>query len=221
MTSIAKAAQGDVRAAITDLQQVAAGKESIREGDYDASTLTRDRTSDIYRALSIIFGGRDLAKVIASTWNLSEQPRDVLWWVDENTPKLYRDPGSVAGCYRNLSRADVFLGRIMRRQYWGFLRYANALMTAGVNSERPEKINFTQYTFPGYFASLGRTKSQRNMETAIAKKMGPILHVSQATAKMEYIPLYQGLIKAGGAEKDSVAELFRLDSDQLAYLCID
>jgi len=217
LSSIAKSAKGDIRAAILDLQYMAAPGEPFDAEDVDGKLSARDGTSDIYRALSVIFGGRDYEKVVKSTWDLSMQQRDILWWVDENVPRLYQDMSSIAGCYENLSRADIFLGRIMRRQYWGFLRYSNVLMTAGVNSERPARINFTQYRFPGYFASLGRTKGMRGVEDKIASKMGHVLHVSKRVAKLEYIPMYQRLLGKGFDEMQ-VKELYRFDPAEMEYL---
>jgi len=215
---IAKNAGGDIRAALSDLETLSCGKKSVSERDMEGVLAERDRGSDIYRALSIIFGGRDLREVVESTWGLSEQPRDIIWWVEENTPRLYNDREAIAGAYGSLSRADVFLGRIMRRQHWGFLRYANALMTAGVNVMRPAKINFTQYMFPGYFAAMGRTKGNRNIEKSIAGKMGPHLHVSGKSVAKDYIPLYRTLLSKGKVAPGELQEHYRLEDEELEYL---
>jgi replication factor C large subunit len=218
LESIAKNASGDLRAALTDLEMLAKGRDRVTSDDIEKLLPDRDRESDIYRALSTIFGGRDFKKVVGSTWDISEQPRDVLWWVDENTPRLYRDRESIGQAYGNLSRADVFMGRIMRRQYWGFLRYANVLMTAGVNASRPEKINFTQYMFPSYFAAMGRSKGLRNTEESIAGKLGPILHASTRVVKREYIPLYRLLLKKKKVTEEELQERYNLEDSEVEYL---
>jgi replication factor C large subunit len=215
---IAKNAGGDIRAALCDLELLAKGRVKVSEGDVGELLPERDREVDIYRALSVIFGGRDFNKVVESTWNLDEQLRDVLWWVDENTPRLYQDKTAIGEAYGNLARADVFLGRIMRRQYWGFLRYANVLMTAGVNTSRPSKINFTQYMFPGYFAALGRSKGVRATEEGIAGKMSPMLHASARIIKREYIPLYKLLLKKKKMSAEEVRQQFNLDESEVEYL---
>ena len=216
LTAIAKNASGDIRAALIDAHAMAAypGLDGVPE---EKLIPKRDVTGDIYKALSVIFGGRDFNKIVKSTWELNEQPKDILWWVDENTPRLYKDHKSVYGCLKNLSKADVYLGRIMRRQYWGYLRYANVLMTAGVNVNRPEKINFTQYMFPQYFANMGKTKFQRNIEEGIAKKMGPILHVSKKVVKEQYINLLKDLIKSE-SQTETLSTVFGLTDDEINYL---
>jgi replication factor C large subunit len=215
---IAKGCAGDMRAALNDLETLAKGRGSVTEAQAEGLLPERDRGTDIYKALSIIFGGRELKKVVESTWDLSEQPKDVIWWVEENLPRLYPDRESIREAFGNLARADVFLGRILRRQYWGFLRYANVLMTAGVNVSRPQKINFTQYMFPGYFMALGRSKGGRSQEESIASKMGPKLHASARLIRREYIPLYRTLLSRGKADADGLRELFNLSEEDLEYM---
>ncbi|MFH1055236.1 MAG: AAA family ATPase [Candidatus Altiarchaeota archaeon] len=215
---IAKNCSGDLRAAINDLETLCEGRSKVTLKDAEGFISERDRDSDIYKALSLIFGGRNFRDVVESTWDLDGRPENAMWWIEENTPRLYQDRESINGAYHNLARADVFLGRIMRRQYWGFQRYANVLMTAGVNSCRPEKIHFTQYMFPGYFAAMGRSKGARNSEKAIAEKMGPFLHASTRVVKRDYIPLYRLLLKKKKVTADELKDFYRLDDEDVEYL---
>ncbi|MFH1404020.1 MAG: hypothetical protein ABIH11_07115 [Candidatus Altiarchaeota archaeon] len=217
LEAIAKNAKCDLRASVNDLETLGKGRKAIREEDLDVLA-KRDIESDIYRALSVIFGGKDIREVVESTWNIQEQPRDVIWWVDENVPYMYVDGKSVSESMEKLSRADVFLGRIMNRQYWGFLRYANALMTAGVNNSRPDKTNYSQYRFPSYFAALGRTKGVRNIEKSISEKLSPTLHASRRVISQEYIPLLKLLLKKRIVESDEVKEFFRLEDEEVEHL---
>jgi len=215
---IAKGSSGDIRAAINDLETLATGRGKLVEADIGNILPERDRESDIYKALSTIFGGREFEKVVGSTWDLNEQPKDIIWWVEENTPRLYHDKQSINDAYHSLSRADVFLGRITNRQYWGFLRYVNVLMTAGVNSSRPAKINFTQYMFPGYFAAMGRSKGGRNLEASISGKIGPRLHVSSRVFRREYLPLYRLLLKKKRVDAEELRQEFKLEDEEIEYL---
>jgi replication factor C large subunit len=218
LEQISKGCGGDIRAALNDLETLAKGRKAIQETDAIRLKPERDRQSDIYKALSIIFGGREFNKVVDSTWDLDEQLRDVIWWVEENTPRLYQDKKAVNDAFHNLSRADMFLGRILRRQYWGFLRYANALMTAGVNSSRPEKVNFAQCMFPGYFSAMGRSKGSRNLEASISSKMGPKVHASANIIRREYIPLYRLLLAKKKVTADDLVGEYNFDDDEVEYL---
>jgi replication factor C large subunit len=218
LDEVAKNCQGDIRAALSDLETLATGRTNVRFSDSLGLIPERDRRSDIYKTLSIIFGGRDLDKVVKSTWDTDQELRDIIWWVEENTPRLYQDKASLNDAFHYLSRADIFLGRIMRRQYWGFQRYANVLMTAGVNSSRPAKINFSQYMFPGYFAAMGRTKSARNLETSISEKLAPRVHASSRIIRREYIPLYRHLLKHKGLSSEELRGEYRLEDEEIEYL---
>ncbi|MBU0762144.1 MAG: hypothetical protein KKD39_03900 [Candidatus Altiarchaeota archaeon] len=218
LEKIVKGAQGDIRAAILDLEALSIGRGKIKEDDVQSMSLTRDRTTDIYKALSQIFGGKDIQKVISSTWDLSEQPKDIIWWVEENTPRLYQDRESLANAFENISKSDRYIGRILNRQYWGFLRYANALMTAGVNCVRPERVNYIQYMFPSYFSALGRTKKDRNIEGSIAEKISPTIHVSKKVAIKEYIPLYSVLLKKKSIDVEELTQTYNLTDEEIQYL---
>lgn len=218
LDEIAKGCGGDLRAALNDLQTLAVGRDCVRAADAVELKPERDRQSDIYKALSVIFGGREFKKVVDSTWDIDLELRDVLWWVEENAPRLYQDRAAIDETFRNLSKADVYLGRILRRQYWGFLRYANALITAGVNSSRPAKVNFTQYMFPGYFAAMGRSKGARNLESSISSKMGPKVHASTRLIRREYIPLYRLLLARKRVTSEDLKAEYNLDDEEVEYL---
>jgi replication factor C large subunit len=214
---IAENASGDIRAAINDLETLAKGKNKIIESDMELIK-ERDKTSDIYKALSAILIKRDLQKAIRSTYNLNEQPQNVLLWIDENLPKVVKGKEELSQAYKYLSRADIFLGRITRRQYWGFLRYANPLMTGGVNISRGDKVGFAMYQFPFYIIRMGQTKKERNLKKNIGLKLSGEFHCSSKVVAGEYIPLLRTLIKNNKIDVGELAERFRLDDDEVGYL---
>ncbi|HIE33710.1 MAG TPA: AAA family ATPase, partial [Candidatus Altiarchaeales archaeon] len=166
---IAENSNGDVRAAINDLETIAKGKNRITMKDAEVLE-TRDRSIEVYKTLSLILMKKDAMEAYRSMSDLNEQPRDVLLWIDENLPRIYRDRKDIERSYYYLSRSDVFLGRIIRRQYWGFLRYVNALMSLGVNVSRKDGINFTRYQFPSYLIKMSKTKKDRNIKVSIGQK---------------------------------------------------
>ncbi|RLI87954.1 MAG: replication factor C large subunit [Candidatus Altiarchaeales archaeon] len=214
---IAENASGDVRAAINDLETVAKGKNSIGEEDMGLIE-ERDRISDIYKALSTILIKKDIQEAIKSTYDLDEQPQDILLWIDENLPNVVRGKNELNQAYKYLSRADIFLGRITDRQYWGFLRYANSLMTAGVNVSKGDKVNFAMYRFPFYIIRMSQTKKERNLKKNIGSKLSGEFHCSSKTIANEYIPLLRTLIKKGKMDAREFGERFRLDEDEVGYL---
>jgi len=214
LLKIAENSNGDIRAAILDLETVSKGKEQISENDIEV-LVSRDKVGDIYKSLSVILLKNNIREAIESTYDLNEQPRDVLFWIDENSPKVIHDKKNLKKAFYYLSRADIFLGRILKRQYWGFLRYANSLMTAGVNVSKGKKIHFVRYQFPFYIIHMSQTKKERNLKKSIAEKLSREIHDSQKTIINEFIPLFKILLKEKKINRDEFAEHFRFTNEEL------
>ena len=53
------------------------------------------------------------------------------YWIEENIPEEYGKE-DLEKAFDMLSRADVFRGRIMRRQYYRFMVYQIAFLTASI-----------------------------------------------------------------------------------------
>ncbi len=217
LKKIAENSQGDMRAAVNDLETIALGRRSLCADDLSLLA-KRDVVSDIYKSLGTIFFRKDVQESIRSTYDLDEQPQNILLWIDENLPGVVKEPADLAKCIEYLSRADIFLGRITNRQYWGFLRYANPLMTAGVTVSKGDKVNFARYQFPSYIISMGRTKKERELKKSIGRKLSPVLHCASKTVAAEYIPLYRGLLTAGRIDSKEFGESYNLDGDELDYI---
>jgi replication factor C large subunit len=217
LKEIAEKSEGDFRAAVNDLETLASGRKKIRKEDLTILE-GRDRVSDIYKALSTIFLKKDIQESQRSTYDLDEQPANVLLWIDENLPSFVKGPDELNRCYEYLSRSDIFMGRIMSRQYWGFLRYAGTLMTSGITASKGDKISFARYQFPFYIIRMGQTKKERNLKKSIGKKMGGTLHCSSKEAAVSYIPLYRTLIQAKKLEIKTIGEEFKLEKEEMEYL---
>lgn len=215
LLEIADNSKGDIRIALTDLETIAKGRNSITKKDLEV-LYSRDVESDIYKTLNVIFSSKDLNEVVGSTWNLDEELRNVIFWIEENAISLIQEVKPLSNAFYFLSRADIFLGRIIRRQYWGFLRYANTLMTAGVNISK-EKIKYSMYKFPSYFIRMGASKSDRNMATSISKKLHLKIHASNRTIIKEDIPLLKNLLKKNKVDEETLKNEYLLSNEELAY----
>jgi len=214
---IAENSSGDIRSAINDLQTVGMGKGRIEEKGLELLG-PRDRTTDIYEVLSKVLIKRDFNQALQSTWNLNEQPRDILLWIDENLPRIYRSREEVEKAYHYISRADIFLGRIIRRQYWGFLRYANPLMTGGVNISKGAHVNFARYQFPLYFAKLGHTKKERALKKSIGEKLSPRFHVSGKIIAQQYVPLLRVMLKNKKLTENELVQNYGLNPEEIEFI---
>ncbi|MCD6369789.1 MAG: replication factor C large subunit [Thermoproteales archaeon] len=189
LKEIARKAQGDLRAAINDLQAVAFGKRRITLKDLEV-VWERDAQQNIFSLVRSIF----LAKSIAQARMVLMQPdldyEMLLHWVSENIPYQYSESiEAIAEAYDALSRADVYMGRIKRLQNWSLLPYMLELLTAGVALVKHKpRFRFTKYSFPQRLKLLSMTKEKRNLRERILETIARKCHVSKHDANLEYLP---------------------------------
>ena len=213
---IAGMSNGDLRSAIIDLQTVAEGRRELREPSLSVLT-QRDRERDIWDALRTLFKTMSYAEASDVTWGVDVDPDMFMKWVDENIPNEYDAKEDLYRAFEALSRADIFAGRISSRQYWGFLRYANVLMTAGVALAKDEPYRkYAKYSFPHIIRELSRTKAERTRRRKIGLKMGAKVHVSSRDALNIFLPLIKALMEEGRVAP--LADYFGFDIEDLAFI---
>lgn len=209
--------QGDARAAINDLQLLGCGKSRITKEDFDELT-QRNKVRSIEQALTIIFKSSD---ILHSRYAFDEVEEDVdqrMLWLEHNMAKEYTRCGDLARGYAYLAKADVFKGRISRRQHWGLLRYVGALMSAGVSVAKQ-----AAYRSPPSYQQTTRLLKiwQMNMSSAkkkaIAQKIADATHMSQKRVIQEFA-FFLPLLTQKGIYRSALVEQFRLDADELAWL---
>lgn len=216
LQKIAENSEGDMRSAINDLQALAQGEEKLKSESVFLQQ--RNRSIDIFKAIQKIFKCTDYSDCRKVLWDLDEEPRNVLLWLDENIPVEYAKASERGKAYHQLSNADVFLGRITNRQYWGFLRYVNDLMTVGVSlaKEKPY-YGFSRYKFPSLIWKMGSTRGKRASEKAIASKIGPVVHTSKHDVITEYLPLMRRVIAKKREAGIGMLDKFELTPEELEY----
>jgi len=216
LEKIAANSGGDLRCAINDLQAAAQGETILKGG---LALEKRDRPIDIYKALQGIFKSTDYASCRKILWDLDEEPRTVLQWMDENVPIEYPMPHERSAAFHQLSRADIFLGRVMNRQYWGFLRYVNDLMSAGVAFAKDKPYyDFKQYKFPSLIWKMGATRGKRAKEKSISAKMSPIVHASKSELTRDYLPLVRRVFRRAPEAGIAMVSAFDLEEEEIHAL---
>jgi len=216
---IAEASNGDIRSAINDLQAVAEGKESV--GIEDLSVLSeRDREKSIWDAVKTLMKTTRYDEATQAMWGLDVEPDMFIKWVEENVPAEYTERKDLARAFDALSRADIFAGRIHSRQYWGFLRYFNVLVTAGVAlaKDRPY-AKFVKYSFPAVLKKLSSSKTERARIKAVGMKIGARCHASSSEAVELFLPLIKILMeKENCAHVPAIAAYFGFDAADVAFI---
>ena len=205
----------DLRSAVNDLQAAAIGKKEVTLAD--VTTGERDVPESIFKVMGLIFKGDDPVKAQQAVRDLDESPEDLVGWVDENLPREYHDDDLERG-FDALSKADIYLGRVRRRQDYSMWRYASFMMVAGVNRARRHRYGgYTKFNAPTYWQKLGRAKTGRIVRDSLAAKIGRYCHASKREARAVYIPLLRAIFKEEEYAVGISARL-KLDEEEIAFL---
>jgi replication factor C large subunit len=212
---IAERAGGDMRSGVNDLQAAAQGQATLKLED--VATAERDVKSSIFKVLEVIFKGNNAKEAQQASYALDESPEDLINWVDENLPLAYSGEDLWHG-YERLARADIFLGRVRRRQNYGLWRYAGFLMTGGVQASKAERRHgYVAFRPPSRWRRMGQTRKARAVRDSAAKKIGRHCHVSAAFVRAELMG-FVGLLLADKKRAPSLAAQLQLDMDEIALL---
>ena len=213
---IAEKANGDMRSAINDLQAIAQGRTRIELNDI--VTGDRDTKENIFKVLAKIFKGTNIIDAHKATFNLDENPEDLIQWVDENLPLEYTKPEDLEEGYRYLGRASLFLGRVKRRQNYNMWRYASVMMTSGIVVARSHRYTgFVKFQPPSLWRKLGQTKGMRNIRDSVAKKIGTHCHVSMSYTRSSLLQFFR-MILMDDKYAVGVTALLALEPEEIAFL---
>ena len=191
LREIASRSQGDLRAAINDLEVVARGKKEITRKDLEVLGY-RNKETQIFDALKIIFKTKSPMGAKLAIMNVDRDPQEIFWWIEENIANEYEDPEEIARAYEALSKADLFRRRITLRQNWRFLVYMIDLMTVGVALAKKEMYRkFTKYEYPKRLKMFSVTKGERREVKDALLILAEKLHCSTKVVKQEYLPYFR------------------------------
>ena len=216
LKALAQNSSGDLRAALLDLQSLSFDQKITLE-DLDSGGY-REREEDIFKIMEKIFKSRDLAQIRRAKAASEVDNRLLKGWIEENIPRIYKKGDDAELAFRKLSKADVFDGRIMRRQHWGFLRYSSELMASGVALAKENDYHgWLQVQFPQLLKKLSASKSTRNLKQGLAAKMSSAIHTSPRQIIKSDLPFLKMVL----ANKELAPEMvyrFDWDEKEVAFL---
>lgn len=217
---IAEGAGGDLRSAINDLQAAASGRETLEVEDI--STSGRDVKENIFKAMQRIFKSTDCKKALEAARGLDESPEDLVHWIDENLPVQYASKDGnledIRTGFSYLSKADLYLGRVKKRQNYSMWRYASMLMVCGtaISKTRPYP-GFIKYQPPSLWRRMGQIRSKRDLRDNIASKIGEHSFESMRYSRNNLLELYSRMLKDEKTAIEITAKL-GLELEELVYL---
>ena len=206
---IAQRTSGDLRSAINDLQALSMGRSYIGEDDVDAVG-KRDSRVTMYDAIRTILKSDNVRAARKAAQEIDEDPEFLLLWLSENVPLEYKELPDLARGMEAIARADLFLNRARRTQNYRMWAYASDLMSAGVATAKDREYRFyTQYRFPLWLSTMGRTRALRQTQASLSNKLRKHCHTSSSIARDELIPFYRMMYELDGAF--AVDQTYRLD----------
>ena len=215
---IAEEAGGDLRAALNDLEGLAAGRKSV-PADAAAALGGRDDRTTAYAMVGEVLHTLDLAAARKALRDLDEAPGFSILWIEENVPIAYRHPADLERAFYYLSRADQMLGRTVRRQYYGLWSYASDLMSGGVALAKSERLHgWNRYMFPSWLLLMSRSKATRQRRGQTYGKLGAYFHTSKREVAASIAPYLPRLMDADFDLAVNVTAGAELDADDLADL---
>ena len=209
LTKIAIKAKGDLRAAINDLQT-----ESGIEREEGSKILEDERNKevDMFNALRLIFKGMPSKKTLDVFNSVNMQLDEIMLWMEKNIPAEYQGE-ELARAFDLLSKADVFKGRIYKKQYWRFLVYENIFLSYGISSSKKNiKTGFTSYNKPDRILKIWLHNRKTEKKKSIAQKYATYVHVGLKRAMNEF-PTIQPFLRNPEIQKE-----LKLSEDEIEYL---
>ena len=215
---IAERANGDVRAAINDLQALAEGKKRLTFDDA-AWLRSRDHKEVIFNVLRRIFYAGSIRSALRAAQETDVDLNMLLEWIYENLPYHVKDPKELASTMEMIALADMYRGRIATTQDWSLMRYYIDFMTAGVSTSWSRKSHgWTPFRFPSRIATMSRSKAEREMLKEIGLKIGRRCHVSADRAAKDVIPFLRVIFQNDPEMRKGLARWFGLDEEMVNYI---
>ncbi|MEM1629057.1 MAG: replication factor C large subunit [Desulfurococcaceae archaeon] len=219
LKEIAARSEGDLRSAINDLEALAALNRRITIDIVKSLPTYRDRTYAPWEVLQKLFNAKYIfqAKMAISSTDLS--PDELMTWINEHIPTYYETPDEIARAYDTLSKADIYMGRIIRTQSWDLLAYASELMGPGVAFSRLRyKYRWKAFKMPDRIKLLAETRESREKREILAEHFANRLLTSKANVKSDVIPYLRVIFMHNPRYAAKIAKGYNLPEELVKWL---
>ncbi len=181
MKQLASMAQGDVRSAFNDLQNVSSDEDV-------GSLFERVKEVNIFDVLKAVFKSRTF-DTLKDALNNSKDLEYSELCIGENIINEYEKPNEVHEAYDWFSKCFVFNGRTMKRMHWRLMYvYARLFCSVGIGLSKDEMYRkWSRYEVPAYkIKRLGVSRKARGELKELASEIGKECHCSKKKALREY-----------------------------------
>ena len=208
LSQIAENSNGDMRAAINDLQGY---------GDFTAPQ-ERDITQNIYNIISSIIYRKDtFINLRNDIINLGEDPNNFILYLLENIYSFNSNVEDYVKALETIARADLFLGRVGRRMNYSLWGYATDLMASTVFFNlKGEK--YLKFGFPSLIKKMSQLKKFRAIREDFAYRTGRYTHKSTAFMNKETLSFIYQIMNRNKEIRDNLERILGLDFDEISSL---
>ncbi len=209
LNEIAENANGDMRAAVNDLQGI--GKVYERA--------ERDLTLSTYTVINNILHGhqKSIRETRAEIMNIGMDPNDFILYLLENVYPLQSRIDDYVAALGNIGRADLFLGRVGRRMNYSLWSYANDLMSY-VSVLHLKSDRFEKFSFPSLIKQMGALRKYRGARKDFSIIMGRYTHKSSAFVSRDSLPYFYYLLQRDEELRRNLEERTGLDVEEVLSL---
>ena len=206
LRQIAIKSQGDLRAALNDLQTY------ILTDQTNINFLEeRNKKDSIFNILKKLFQERSDNLELFDNTKMSLD--EILLWIEENIPREYKGR-ALAKAYLALAKADIFRGRIYRKQFWRFLVYQNIFQSAGISYAKDKpKVSFTKYERPQRILKIWLNNTITAKKKTISQKYAKFVHCSTHRAMQDF-----QVIKKIIASNPEIAKNLHLGDEEMEFV---
>ncbi|MCL5803623.1 MAG: replication factor C large subunit [Candidatus Thermoplasmatota archaeon] len=210
VTEIIEKNGSDIRSILNDI-------ESLRDGSGSSGVSMRDSQTSIYNVMQDTFRSGDYSKIMRDMYDKDFQTEDYLMWIDKNLPLECVNDMDLMESFDLISLADIFIGRVMKKQHYAFKGYAEEL-AAGVSFTIKDKNrHYVKYEFPSYIMQMSRLRERRNARKSLSLKTGKLTHMSARSA-MEYLWFYTIMDRHSGDFGKYLSEKLSLTEPELGII---
>ncbi len=216
LEGLSRRADGDLRAAIIDLFLLTRLNRSLTRKTME-NLDARKRELSITEGLKRIFKTKNVEVALSALNDVNMD--EALLWIDENLPKEYTKAEELDKAYDCISKADVFRGRIRRWQYWRFLVYVNAMLTAGIAIAKQSKYaKIVNYERSKRILKIWIYNRKNLLRKSIAEKLGKVVHSSSRRAFKQSVPFVKHMFQNSKEFAAKFTAELELDEKEIEWL---
>ncbi len=192
---IAERSEGDMRAAIEDLELLYSSREDVDVEEAEKILSYRSVERNIFETLRMAAFTSTVEKASIALSSSEEKPEDLLEWVFENIPNV-SPRQSLFQALRYVAEADMLFKQISKNSMWRLLQcFYHKLASSFLITPQKNRVNFS---FPNRirerFKRFQHEKNVRELESFFMRE----LHVGRAAFRRDFIPMLRILSKNDG-----------------------